>query len=212
MAIAIMAAAAKLGTTWPNPTVGALIVRDGEVLATGVTQPGGRPHAEAMALAEAGAAARGAIAYVTLEPCAHQSLRGPACADSLIAAGIARVVGAIEDPDPRTAGQGFARLQAAGIAVDVDCQAGLARALHQGFMTRIVTGRPLVADSRDGTGFEAAFSLEQGESFEAALDRMGLAGYSRVWVRTGGPLALALAGRGLLGEDLAAGLLDVPHP
>lgn len=109
---------APRGRTAPNPNVGCIILsREGHVVGRGVTQPGGRPHAEAVALVQAGAAARGGTAYVSLEPCAHQSLRGPACADLLIAAGVARVVVALRDPDARTDGEGMARLRAAGIEV-----------------------------------------------------------------------------------------------
>ena len=103
----------------PNPAVGALIVAQGRVIARGWTQPGGRPHAEAMALATAGEAAHGATLYVTLEPCAHQSPRGPACADLIAASGLARVVVGCLDPDPRTTGQGLERLRNAGIAADL---------------------------------------------------------------------------------------------
>ncbi|MCU0881165.1 MAG: bifunctional diaminohydroxyphosphoribosylaminopyrimidine deaminase/5-amino-6-(5-phosphoribosylamino)uracil reductase RibD [Hyphomonadaceae bacterium] len=206
MAVAVAAAVPLLGSTCPNPTVGAVLVRDGEIISTGVTQPGGRPHAEAVALAAAGHAARGATLYVTLEPCAHVSPRGPSCSAGLIEAGVARVVVAIIDPDPRTAGDGVARLAAQGIAVSVGCRAELAGALHQGFLTRLATGRPMVAASDDGNGFEAPFALGQGETFETALDRMGGEGFSRVWVRQGSPLALALAGRGLLMADRAADL------
>src|SRR3954468_21255913 len=105
------------GLTAPNPNVGCVIVRDGRVVGRGWTQPGGRPHAEAMALAQAGEKSRGATCYVSLEPCAHISPRGPACADLLVHAGVARVVIAVGDPDTRTNGQGAARLRAAGIDV-----------------------------------------------------------------------------------------------
>ncbi|MDQ3140251.1 MAG: bifunctional diaminohydroxyphosphoribosylaminopyrimidine deaminase/5-amino-6-(5-phosphoribosylamino)uracil reductase RibD, partial [Pseudomonadota bacterium] len=107
------------GLTAPNPNIGCVIVAEGRVVGRGWTQPGGRPHAEAMALDEAGDAARGATAYVTLEPCAHASTRGPACTDLLIAAGIGRVVIALTDPDPRTDGRGIERLEAASIDVAV---------------------------------------------------------------------------------------------
>ena len=106
------------GRTWPNPAVGAVVVKDGVIVGRGWTQPGGRPHAEPEALARAGEAARGATLYVTLEPCSHLG-KTPPCADAMIAAGIARVVSAIEDPNPEVAGQGHARLRAAGITVDV---------------------------------------------------------------------------------------------
>ncbi len=131
------------GRTWPNPAVGCVIVGAGRVLGRGWTADGGRPHAETRALAQAGAGARGATAYVTLEPCAHTG-RTPPCADALAAAGIARVVTALEDPDPRTAGRGHARLRAAGVAVETGCLAGRARQDHAGFLLRITAGRPLV--------------------------------------------------------------------
>ena len=127
MGVALALADRGVGRTAPNPNVGCVIIRDGRVVSRGWTQPGGRPHAEAMALAQAGERARGATAYVTLEPCAHRSTRGPACSDLLVASGVARVVAAIEDPDPRTAGQGFARLREAGIAVTVGPGAAAAR-------------------------------------------------------------------------------------
>lgn len=132
-----------VGRTSPNPSVGCIIVADGRVVGRGWTQPGGRPHAEAMALAAAGDAARGATAYVTLEPCAHVSARGPACSDLLIAAGVSRVVASGIDPDPRTAGAGVARLRAARIVVDVAAPAlaVAAERVNPGFFTRQRHGR-----------------------------------------------------------------------
>jgi diaminohydroxyphosphoribosylaminopyrimidine deaminase/5-amino-6-(5-phosphoribosylamino)uracil reductase len=128
----------------PNPAVGAILVKDGLVVGRGWTGAGGRPHAEAVALEQAGEAARGATLYVTLEPCAHKSERGPACADLAIAAGVARVVAGVSDPDPRTAGEGLARLGAAGIeAVLADCPT--CRESLAGYLMRTVAGRPLVA-------------------------------------------------------------------
>jgi diaminohydroxyphosphoribosylaminopyrimidine deaminase/5-amino-6-(5-phosphoribosylamino)uracil reductase len=127
----------------PNPAVGAIVVRDGIVVGRGWTQPGGRPHAEAVALEQAGGAARGATLYVTLEPCAHRSPRGPACADLAADSGLARVVVGVGDPDPRTAGAGIARLREAGIEValadDAGCRASLA-----GYLMRAREGRPFV--------------------------------------------------------------------
>jgi diaminohydroxyphosphoribosylaminopyrimidine deaminase/5-amino-6-(5-phosphoribosylamino)uracil reductase len=119
-------------------------VKDGRVIGRGWTQPGGRPHAEAMALSEAGDAACGATAYVTLEPCAHESARGPACADLLVAAGVARVVAALRDPDPRTDGAGLARLAAAGIDTRCGVREDEACAGMVGFLTRRTHGRPHV--------------------------------------------------------------------
>ena len=142
-----------LGRTWPNPAVGAVIVKDGVVVGRGWTQPGGRPHAETEALRRAGDSSRGATMYVTLEPCSHYG-KTPPCADAIIAAGIARVVSAIEDPNPEVAGKGHARLRAAGIAVDVGIGADDARHDHAGHIRRMRDGRPHVmlklAISADG--------------------------------------------------------------
>jgi diaminohydroxyphosphoribosylaminopyrimidine deaminase/5-amino-6-(5-phosphoribosylamino)uracil reductase len=144
MALALTLGARGQGAVWPNPAVGCVIVQGSRIVGRGWTQPGGRPHAEAMALAQAGDGARGATAYVTLEPCAHHSPRGPACADLLAAAALARVVTAMTDPDPRTAGQGHARLAAAGIAVTTGVMELQARAAHRGFTLRLSQGRPAV--------------------------------------------------------------------
>ena len=137
----------------PNPAVGALIVREGRVIGRGWTRAGGRPHAEAEALAQAGAAARGAAAYVTLEPCAHTSARGPACAQLLREAGLARVVIGCPDPDPRTAGEGLALLRAAEIAAEVLPSPAASRSL-EGYLIRAREGRPhttlKLATSLDG--------------------------------------------------------------
>ncbi|MEL7466551.1 MAG: bifunctional diaminohydroxyphosphoribosylaminopyrimidine deaminase/5-amino-6-(5-phosphoribosylamino)uracil reductase RibD [Pseudomonadota bacterium] len=130
-----------LGRVWPNPAVGCVIVKDGRLLGRGWTQPGGRPHAEAMALAQAGDAAQGATAYVSLEPCAHHG-KTPPCADALVAAGIARVVSPMKDPDPRVAGKGFAMLRAGGVAVDTGLMAAEAEAANEGFLMRQRVGRP----------------------------------------------------------------------
>lgn len=132
------------GRTAPNPNVGCVIVGGGVVVGRGWTQPGGRPHAEAMALEQAGQKSRGATVYTTLEPCAHVSPRGPACSDLLVAAGVGRVVVALGDPDPRTDGAGNARLQAAGIAVTQGVRASEARVAMAGFLTRRAHGRPHV--------------------------------------------------------------------
>lgn len=135
MRAALALAARSLGRTWPNPAVGCVVVHAGRVVGRGWTAPGGRPHAEAIALQRAGTAARGATVYVTLEPCAHAGRAGP-CADALIAAGVARVVAALEDPDPRTAGRGFARLRDAGIEVSCGLEAEAAARLNAGFLLR----------------------------------------------------------------------------
>jgi diaminohydroxyphosphoribosylaminopyrimidine deaminase/5-amino-6-(5-phosphoribosylamino)uracil reductase len=131
------------GRTAPNPAVGAVIVRDGVIVGRGWTEPGGRPHAEVEALARAGAAAQGATLYVTLEPCSHHGKSAP-CADAVIAAGIARVVSAIEDPNPEVGGQGHARLRAACIKVDVGLCADEAARDHAGHFRRVRDKRPHV--------------------------------------------------------------------
>ena len=127
----------------PNPGVGAIVVSDGRVVGRGWTRPGGRPHAEAMALDQAGARALGASVFVTLEPCAHASERGPACADRLIAAGVTRLVAGVRDPDPRTAGQGLENLRAAGIEA-VELGHAASRRSLAGYLTRAEHGRPHV--------------------------------------------------------------------
>ncbi len=136
-------AARGLGRVWPNPAVGCVLMRDSVVVGRGWTQPGGRPHAEAMALAQAGDKARGATAYVTLEPCSHHG-KTPPCSEALIAAGVTRVVCALGDPDPRVNGQGFAKLRAAGIAFTQGVCEAEARAQQVGFLSRVQRGRPMV--------------------------------------------------------------------
>jgi diaminohydroxyphosphoribosylaminopyrimidine deaminase / 5-amino-6-(5-phosphoribosylamino)uracil reductase len=143
MELALTLGRRGLGRTWPNPAVGAVVVKDGVIVGRGWTQPGGRPHAEPVALAAAGDAARGATLYVTLEPCSHFG-KSPPCADAIIAAGISRVVAAIEDPNPEVAGKGHARLRAAGIAVDVGLCAREAAHAHAGHFRRVRDGRPHV--------------------------------------------------------------------
>ncbi|HEY1980632.1 MAG TPA: bifunctional diaminohydroxyphosphoribosylaminopyrimidine deaminase/5-amino-6-(5-phosphoribosylamino)uracil reductase RibD [Xanthobacteraceae bacterium] len=153
MALALTLGRRGLGRSSPNPAVGAVVVKDGVIVGRGWTQPGGRPHAEVEALRRAGPAADGATLYVTLEPCSHYG-KSPPCADAVIAAGIARVVSALEDPNPEVAGSGHARLRAAGIAIDVGIGAEEARRDHAGHILRMREGRPHVllklAVSADG--------------------------------------------------------------
>lgn len=132
-----------LGNVWPNPAVGCVIVKDGRVVGRGWTQPGGRPHAETEALAAAGDEARGATAYVTLEPCSHHG-KTPPCAEALIQAGLARVVVAMEDPDPRVSGRGLALLREAGLEIALGVRADEAAELNAGFFMKISDNRPLV--------------------------------------------------------------------
>jgi len=143
MQLALTLGRRGLGRTWPNPAVGAVVVKDGVIVGRGWTQPGGRPHAEPEALKRAGEAARGATLYVTLEPCSHFG-KSPPCADAIIAAGISRVVAAIEDPNPEVAGQGHAKLRAAGITVDVGLFAEEAARDHAGHFRRVRDRRPHV--------------------------------------------------------------------
>ena len=163
MGAALALAERSRGRTAPNPNVGCVIVADGRIVGRGWTQAGGRPHAEAMALAGAGAKARGATAYVTLEPCAHQSPRGPACSDLLIESGVARIVAAIEDPDARTAGQGFARLEAAGITVARGIRSAEARRSMAGFLTQQALGRPHVT-LKLATSLDGCIAMADGSS------------------------------------------------
>lgn len=143
MALALMLGRRGMGRVWPNPAVGCVIVKNAGIIGRGATADSGRPHAEAVALAQAGSAARGATAYVTLEPCAHHG-QTPPCATALIAAGVARVVIATGDPDARVAGRGIAMLRAAGITVDTGVCETEARADHAGFLSRVTLGRPMV--------------------------------------------------------------------
>jgi diaminohydroxyphosphoribosylaminopyrimidine deaminase/5-amino-6-(5-phosphoribosylamino)uracil reductase len=153
MALALALGRRGLGNTWPNPAVGAVIVKDGVIVGRGWTQPGGRPHAEVEALRQAKKQAQGATLYATLEPCSHTG-KSPPCADAIIKAGIARVVSALEDPNPEVAGQGHQKLRAKGIQVDVGLGADEARRAHAGHFTRVQQSRPFVtlklAVSADG--------------------------------------------------------------
>jgi diaminohydroxyphosphoribosylaminopyrimidine deaminase/5-amino-6-(5-phosphoribosylamino)uracil reductase len=143
MRAALALARRGLGNAWPNPAVGCVLVRHGVVVGRGWTQPGGRPHAETEALRRAGSKARGATAYVTLEPCSHHG-RTPPCCNALAEAGIARVVMAMRDPDPRVDGRGLAMLRGAGIAVEEGLLEAEARAVNAGFFRRIEAGLPVV--------------------------------------------------------------------
>ncbi len=162
-----LAAAASLAArgrplSRPNPAVGAILVNNGKVVARGWTQAGGRPHAEAVALAQPGDAAAGATLYVTLEPCAHRSERGPACADLVSASALARVVVGCGDPDSRTAGQGIARIRAAGIACDLVPSTACTASLS-GYLTRARLGRPEIT-LKLATSLDGYIALASGES------------------------------------------------
>lgn len=162
MSHALALAARGLGRTWPNPAVGCVIVKDGRILGRGWTQPGGRPHAERMALDQAGAAAQGATAYVTLEPCAHHG-RTPPCAEALSAAGLARVVTALTDPDARVSGRGHAILRASGVQVTEGMLEARAGQLQAGFLKRITEGLPFVT-LKLATTLDGRIATASGES------------------------------------------------
>ncbi len=163
MAEAIRLGEAARGSTAPNPNVGCVIVAGNSIVGSGATGTGGRPHAEAVALAEAGEKARGATLYTTLEPCAHASTRGPTCAALIPEAGIARVVIAIEDPDPRTKGEGMARLKHSGIDVVIGEGAEQARDGLGGYLTRLWLGRPRVT-LKLALSIDGKIALPSGES------------------------------------------------
>ena len=162
MNAALSLAPRNLGDTWPNPSVGCVIVKDGVIVGRGWTGSGGRPHAETEALARASANAKGATAYVSLEPCSHHG-KTPPCAEALIAAGIARVVSATTDPDPRVSGQGYAKLRAAGITVDEGVQKAEADALNAGFFLKIRAKRPLFC-LKTATTLDGRIALANGQS------------------------------------------------
>lgn len=162
MALALALGRRGQGQCWPNPAVGCVVVQQGRIVGRGWTAPGGRPHAEPQALARAGDAARGATAYVSLEPCAHHG-KTPPCADALIAAGVARVVAPISDSDPRVSGKGFERLRAAGIEVTTGVCAEQAMADLGGFLNREATGRPHLT-LKLATSFDGRIATATGHS------------------------------------------------
>ena len=162
MRAALALARRGLGGTWPNPSVGCVLVRDGRVVGRGTTAPAGRPHAESLALAWAGELARGATAYVTLEPCSHHG-QTPPCTNALIAAGVARVVLAHGDPDPRVNGAGVATLRAAGIEVVTGVLEAEARVEQAGFLTRVGLGRPMITLKLAST-LDGRIATRSGES------------------------------------------------
>jgi diaminohydroxyphosphoribosylaminopyrimidine deaminase/5-amino-6-(5-phosphoribosylamino)uracil reductase len=163
MAAALALAERGVGQTGLNPSVGCIMVKDGVVVGRGWTQKGGRPHAEAMALAQAGSATQGSTVFVTLEPCAHQSDRGPTCAQLLMDARPARVIIALQDPDPRTAGEGMKALMAAGIAVETGVMASEARHNLAGFLNRMHLGRPFIT-LKIATSLDGQIAMADGSS------------------------------------------------
>ncbi|MEQ1607827.1 MAG: bifunctional diaminohydroxyphosphoribosylaminopyrimidine deaminase/5-amino-6-(5-phosphoribosylamino)uracil reductase RibD [Hyphomonadaceae bacterium] len=201
MARALELARAQLGRTAPNPAVGCVIVAGGAMVGEGATGAGGRPHAEEIALKAAGDKANGGCAYVTLEPCSARSSASLSCTQLLVEAGVGRVVIACEDPHPLAA-HGVSRLGAAGIEVMLGVGRAEAEKLNAGFFKLVATGRPWLAIDGDASRYDCEFDLAREETYEAALDRLGKAGMTRIFVRPGTPLAAQLTARGLVDEDL----------
>ena len=197
MGRAIALARARMGQTWPNPAVGCVVVRDGEIVAEAATAPGGRPHAEEQAVPAAGEKAKGATAYVTMEPCGARSSGRTSCSHFLIDAGVARVVIAAVDPSPFASGRGVERLQKAGLQVETGLLAQEAAVLYEGYLHRVETGRPMVRIDDAGDGFDARFAASPKADLATELKRLGEAGYTRLWVGPG-ELADALGEQGLL--------------
>jgi diaminohydroxyphosphoribosylaminopyrimidine deaminase/5-amino-6-(5-phosphoribosylamino)uracil reductase len=194
---AIDLALARMGDTWPNPAVGCVIVGDGAMIAEAATAAGGRPHAEEQAIPAAGDRARGATAYVTMEPCGARSSGRTSCAQFLVEAGIARVVIAAVDPSPFASGRGVERLRQSGLTVETGLLSDDAAILYEGYLHRLETGRPMVRISEDGAGFDARFAAAPRADLGMELKRLGEAGYTRLWTGPG-ELADALNEQGLL--------------
>ncbi|WP_349252582.1 bifunctional diaminohydroxyphosphoribosylaminopyrimidine deaminase/5-amino-6-(5-phosphoribosylamino)uracil reductase RibD [Asticcacaulis sp. EMRT-3] len=197
---AIDLARAQLGRTWPNPTVGCVIVRDGVIIAEAATGDGGRPHAEEQALKLAGDAARGATAYVTLEPCGERSSGASSCSHRLIEAGMARVVLACADPSPYAAQQGVLRMEAAGVVVEAGLLADEAAPLIAGFVHYLATGLPLLRLGTDGV--DAMFEAAPDSDLEAELRACAAHGYRTLGVAENSDLAAALLTGGWLTNEV----------
>lgn len=189
---ALALAGAQLGRVAPNPAVGCVIVRDREVCGEGATADGGRPHAEQLALDEAGDRAAGADVYVTLEPCAKRSNGELSCTQRIIAARPARVLIACADPHPNAAGACLNMFQNAGIAAEFGLEKAAAEALNIGFFMRLRAGLPFVAIADSVEGFDAELILAPGENLEAGLARLGAQGITRAYVPPGSTSAEAL--------------------
>lgn len=200
MARALELARTHLGKTSPNPSVGCVLVADGAIVGEGVTGQGGRPHAEEQALVLAGDRARGATAYVTLEPCNQRSGGSSSCSQLLLAAGVSRVVIAVDDPHPLGA-HGALRLLDAGVTIEHGLMGDEAERLNAGFFKHIATGRPWLAIDANSSTYDAEFDLARDETYEAALDRLGAKGLTRLYVQPGTALAAQLKARGLIDED-----------
>ena len=189
----------QMGKTWPNPAVACVVVKDGEVVAEAATAPGGRPHAEEQAVPAAGDKAKGATAYVTMEPCGARSSGRTSCAQYLIEAGVERVVIACLDPSPFAAGRGVERVKGQGLEVETGVLSEEAAILYEGYLHRLETGRPMVRVRDSGEGFDGQFAASAKADLATELKRLGEAGYTRLWTSPG-PLADALREQGLLTE------------
>ena len=189
MSRALELARLGLGHTAPNPSVGCVLVHDGIIVGEGRTQAGGRPHGEAMALAMAGPKAAGSHAYVTLEPCAHDSSRGPACSNTLVEAGIGGVTISVLDPDLRTRGLGVARLESAGVVVRLGLLAEQGLQQIAGFEKRLRTGLPWVHVGRDDGTFDAVVDSLQAVDLAACLAEAGSKGVMRLCLLSGSAAA-----------------------
>ena len=200
MTRALELARAQLGRTAPNPSVGCVIVADGAIIGEGATGDGGRPHAEEIALTAVADRARGATAYVTLEPCNQRSGGTASCSQLLLAAGVSRVVIAVDDPHPLGA-HGATRLSDAGVSIEYGLMGEEAERLNVGFFKLVATGRPWLAIDADQSSYDGEFDLARDETYDAALDRLGAKGLTRLFVRPGTALAAQLKARGLVDED-----------
>jgi len=189
----------QMGKTWPNPAVACVVVKDGEMVAEAATAPGGRPHAEEQAVPAAGDRAKGATAYVTMEPCGARSSGRTSCAQYLIEAGVERVVIACLDPSPFAAGRGVERVRAKGLEVETGVLSDEAAILYEGYLHRLESGRPMVRISENGDSFDGQFAASAKADLATELKRLGEAGYTRLWTAPG-PLADALREQGLLTE------------
>ncbi len=204
MGRALRLARRRLGKVAPNPAVGCVVVKNGHVIAEAATGEGGRPHAEELALNDAGDAAEGSTVYVSLEPCATRSLGGDSCSDLLVAAKVARVVIACPDPHPFADGEGLARLQAAGLIVNMGVGRWEAEELNAGFFLVVREGRPLVAIDEDAASYDATLDLDLKANPLTELRRLAAQGLTRVRVVPEGPAAAALKAAGLVDLELAS--------
>ncbi len=195
---AIALATAQMGRTWPNPAVGCVIVKDGAIIAEGATGDGGRPHAEEAALQQAGDTAKGATAYVTLEPCGERSTGTASCSQRLVEAGVGQVIYACADPSPFASHKGPTRLHAAHIPMETGLLADEAAKCIAGFVHFIDTGRPRVSESEDGVGYDAEYTSQSLAALAEDLATWGAKGYRSLFVRPGSLLSTTLQVEGLL--------------